>query len=63
MMGFRSMDGRYYVCGSQHYRKGMGCGPGVYVPQAQVEAEVIGGLEQLVGLCADPQGFTRQVNQ
>jgi len=28
-----------------------------------VEAEVVGGLEQLVGLCADPQGFTRQVNQ
>jgi hypothetical protein len=59
----RLADGRYYACGSQRYRRGLGCGPGVYVPQAQVEAEVIEGLEGLVGLCADPQGFTRQMNQ
>ena len=56
-------QGRYYVCGSQPYRRGMGCGPGVYVPQGEVEAEVVQGLEALLGVCTDPQGFTRQVNE
>ena len=62
MIGFRTSSGEYYVCGSQPYRKGMGCGPGVYVPRRAVEAEVCQGLGQLLGLCADPKGFTRQVN-
>ena len=62
MVGFRNQTHSYYVCGSQPYRKGMGCGPGVYVPQAEVEAEVLHGLSKLLGVCADPKGFTRQVN-
>jgi hypothetical protein len=63
MIGFHT-DGRfYYVCGSQPYRSGMGCGPGVYVPQAQVESEVLGGLRGVLDLCADPQKFTRAVNK
>jgi len=40
----------------------MGCGPGVYVPRRAVEAEVCQGLGDLLSLCADPEGFTRQVN-
>ena len=63
MIGFHT-DGRfYYVCGSQPYRRGMGCGPGVYVPQAQVESEVLRGLRSVLDLCADPQKFTRAVNK
>ena len=62
MIGFRTSSGRYYVCGSQPYRRGMGCGPGVYVPQAQLESEVVTGLAELLGVCADPARFTRQVN-
>jgi hypothetical protein len=63
MIGFHT-DGRfYYVCGSQPYRSGMGCGPGVYVPQAQVESEVLSGLSHVLDLCADPQKFTRAVNK
>ena len=62
MVGFRTSSGEYYVCGSQPYRKGMGCGPGVYVPRRAVEAEVCQGLSELLGLCADPERFTRQVN-
>ena len=27
MIGFHTGSGYYYVCGSQPYRKGMGCGP------------------------------------
>ena len=62
MIGFRTSSGEYYVCGSQPYRRGMGCGPGVYVPRRAVEGEVCQGLSELLSLCADPQGFTRQVN-
>ena len=63
MTGFRTDSGQYYVCGSQPYRSGMGCGPGVYVPQKHVENEVIAGLDSLIGVCADPKGFVRKVNE
>ena len=63
MIGFHT-DGRfYYVCGSQPYRRGMGCGPGVYVPQAEVESEVVGGLRDILDLCANPQKFACAVNK
>jgi hypothetical protein len=62
MIGFRTSSGEYYVCGSQPYRKGMGCGPGVYVPRRAVEAEVCQGLGGLLNVCGDPEGFTKQVN-
>jgi hypothetical protein len=35
----------------------------VYVPQAQVESEVLGGLRGLLDFCAAPQKFTRSVNK
>jgi Recombinase zinc beta ribbon domain/Recombinase len=63
MIGFHT-DGRfYYVCGSQPYRSGMGCGPGVYVPQAKVESEVLSGLRGILDLCDDQQWFMRAVNK
>jgi hypothetical protein len=36
---------------------------GVYVPQAQVESEVLNGLRDVLNLCADPRKFTRAVNR
>lgn len=63
MIGFHTGSGYYYVCGSQPYRQGMGCGPGVYVQQGQVEAEVLRGVRQVLDLCADPRGFTAKVNR
>jgi hypothetical protein len=63
MAGLRTTNGVYYVCGSQPYRKGTGCGPGVYVPKEEVETHVVTGLQDLMGLCADPKGLTRQVNE
>jgi len=63
MAGLRTGNGTYYVCGSQPYRKGTGCGPGVYVPKELVEKEVVTGLQELMGICADPKGMTRQVNE
>jgi hypothetical protein len=63
MIGFHT-DGRfYYVCESQPYRSGMGCGQGVYVPQAQIESEVLTGLRGVLDLCVDPHKFTRAVNK
>jgi hypothetical protein len=41
----------------------MGCGPGVCVPQALVEGEVVAGMQSLVRQCSDTRGFTRQVNE
>ncbi len=41
MTGLKTNSGRYYVCGSQPYRRGKGCGPGVYVPQGWIEDKVI----------------------
>ena len=63
MIGFHTDARFYYVCGSQPYRSGMGCGPGVYVPQEQVESEVLSGLRGVLDVCADPQRFTRAVNK
>ena len=63
MVGYRSTAGYYYLCGSHSYRRGLGCGPGVYVRQAEVEAQVIEDVRELVGRCGDPKGFARQVNE
>lgn len=50
MVGLKkSNDKVYYIFGSQPYRKGKGCGPGVYVRQDMIESEVIEGLNELVG--------------
>jgi Recombinase/Recombinase zinc beta ribbon domain len=62
MVGFRTSSGEYYVCGSQPYRRGMGCGPGVHVPRRAVETEVNLGLSELFTLWSEPKGLTRQVN-
>jgi hypothetical protein len=53
----------YYVCGSEPYRAGKGCGPGVYVPQLLLESEVIKDIRGLIGKLADHVRFTRKVNQ
>ncbi len=62
MVGLRTSSGTYYVCGSRPYRSGTGCGPGVYVPKEQIEAQIVSGLRELIGLCTDPKGFVREVN-
>jgi hypothetical protein len=57
------LGGKYYVCGSQPYRRGRGCGrPGVYVPRRAVEAEVFEGLNQILDQFGNPDGLARQVN-
>ena len=63
MIGHGTSHGRYYVCGTQPYRRRMGCGAGVYVPQEKIEAEVVRGLEGMMSACLDPKGFTRRVRR
>ena len=49
MTGFLTTGSlRYYVCGSQPYRRGKGCGNGVYVPKKELEEKVIDGVSDLV---------------
>ncbi len=52
----------YYVCGSEPYRGGKGCGPGVYVPQMLVEDQVVADIQGIIAKLADPASFTRHVN-
>jgi len=54
---------KYYVCGSQPYRSGLGCGEGVYVPQLLLESEVIKDIEEIIAKLADPKQFTKKVNE
>ncbi len=63
MRGFRNGSRTYYVCGSQPYRRGQGCGPGVYVPKDLVEGETVAGLRELMAVCTDVKGSTRRVNR
>ena len=63
MTGLTTSSGAYYVCGSLPYRRGQGCGPGVYVPRVQLESDVLEGARALLAVCSDPQAFTREVNQ
>ena len=63
LVGFeRTKDQKYYVCNSVPNRRGLGCGPGVFVPQKDVEREVFAGLAGLMGVCVDTKGFVREVN-
>lgn len=63
LLGLRKTEtSDYYICGSQPHRRGLGCGPAVYVPKDEIESEVIAGITSLLSVCADPDGFTRKVN-
>ena len=64
LLGMRkTATASYYICGSQPHRRGLGCGQAVYIPQAEVESEVILGLTGLLDLCADTNGFARKANE
>jgi hypothetical protein len=62
MMGMPNNGHAYYTCGSQPYRKGRGCGPGVYVPKEWGEAEAVAGMVELVEASANPERFVARLN-
>jgi hypothetical protein len=64
MVGLRTGPKRfYYVCSSAPYRKGMGCGKGVYVPKDHIEQAVIDGVRELLAANLNPDRIARLVNQ
>ncbi len=63
MIGYKTASGTYYVCGSQPYRRGMGCGSGVYVPKDYIEGEVLAGVQEIIRARLDPEQFSHRVNQ
>ena len=63
MTGFmKDKEHPYYVCGSIQYRKGQGCGPGVYIAQREIEDEVLDGLNQVLVGFTVTDGFVSKVN-
>ena len=55
---------KYYICGSQQYRKGEGCvKPAVYVPKELAESAVIEGIRDLFQLGGDLGKLTALVNR
>ncbi|MCD6216389.1 zinc ribbon domain-containing protein [bacterium] len=63
LVGFKKdRNHAYYVCGSIQYRKGKGCGPGVYIPQMELEEEVINGLEEMMSKFTVSDGFEDKIN-
>lgn len=62
MIGMNRNRRGHYICGSQPYRKGLGCGPGVYIRVEQLEAEVIKGVSGLLRELLDPKKLTTLVN-
>jgi len=63
MVGMDNGKGQYYRCGSHAYRRGLGCGQGIYIPRTAVEAEVINGLQELIRDCSDSKGFATIINR
>ena len=63
MTGYKSNGYRYYICGSQPYRRGLGCGKAVYVPQDRIEAEVISGIQYILDLMSHEGTFLEKVNR
>ncbi len=62
MIGHNTNKGTWYICGSQPYRKGMGCGPGVYVPIAFIEDCVVDGIRQRASSVASHTELVKQLN-
>ena len=67
MTGFTSYNGKgrkglYYVCGSAHYRKRLGCGKAVFVDKDVIEQEVMDGIAERFDGWSDIRSFTQKVN-
>ena len=63
LLGMRkTATASYYICGSQPHRRGLGCGPAVYVPQMEVESQVMMGLTELLDACTDTKGYAKRFN-
>ncbi len=62
MIGYKTDKGTYYVCGSKPYRKGMGCGPGVYVPYKFIEAKIVEGVDNFLSQLSYDKVYRDEIN-
>ncbi|HOF67772.1 MAG TPA: recombinase family protein [Candidatus Fermentibacter daniensis] len=64
LMGLRKTGGhRYYICGSQPHRRGLGCGRAVYVPADFIEKAVIDAVTDLLSKLINPEGVVKRLNE
>ena len=63
LIGHKNQHAAYYVCASEPYRAGKGCGKGVYIPQLLLEGEVVKDIQGIIAKLADPVRFTKKVNE
>jgi len=63
MISHRTNDGTFYVCSTAKYRKGLGCGPGMYVPCEKVEPEVVSGIKELLVNVLEHTNLVRKINR
>ena len=58
----RGRSGRYYICGSAKYRKGLGCGDALYVDKRVIEEAVLHEVSQRADACLDWDRVTALAN-
>ncbi len=68
LVGVRRRNGKgtlsdYYVCGTAKYRRGIGCGQGVYVDKRMVEGEVVEHVHQMACAALDPARLAKLVDR
>lgn len=63
MIGHKTAKGTWYICGSQPYRKGLGCGPGVYVPITFIENIITDGIRKRASSVASQAEIVKQLNR
>jgi len=62
MIGLKQARGFFYVCGSRSYRRGEGCGPGVYVRKEWIEGGLAAGIAKILSVWLDAKRFVPLVN-
>ena len=55
--------GRYYICGSAKYRKGLGCGDALYVDKRVIEEAVVSEVSARADACLDWDRVTALANR
>ena len=58
----KGRSGRYYICGSAKYRKGLGCGDALYVDKRVIEEAVLHEVSQRADACLDWDRVTALAN-
>lgn len=63
MVGYGNRGRLYYICGSQRYRRGLGCGQGLQVRKETIEEALMEEMGRLFQSWADVKRLTQLVNR